>query len=329
MRISILGDGAWGSTLAILLARKGHEIFIWGPHEENVNSINRLRENRIYLPGVEFSEGIVAVSSFSCLVDSELIFLAVPSVFVPDLLKRIAREVDVSKKKWVIATKGIHPETYKLSAEMVKEIISPCGIAVLSGPAIAREVVSGLPTALVVASEEEEFAIEVQHLLSDTNLRLYRSDDPIGVGLGGAIKNVVAIACGICDGLNLGTNAKSALMTRSVSEMARVVTALGGRKETVYGISGLGDMITTGFSIHSRNRAFGEAIGKGADPIYYLENSGKTVEGAYTVRAIMEIKQRMGLDLPISEAVYRIIYDKLSPERAIKELMNRPLKSED
>ncbi len=329
MNISILGDGAWGSTLAILLAQKGHSVLLWGVNNENIKAINRLRENPLYLPGIEFPDNVTATNSFSHLQGSDLIFLAVPSRFVKDVLQQVRDIGDFRDIGWVIATKGIHPDTYHLMSEIVDELISPKVLAVLSGPAIAREVVSGLPTALVVASTDEDFAQNVQYLLSSDSLRIYRSDDVIGVELGGALKNVIAIACGVCDGLGLGTNSKSALMTRAISEMARVVVALGGRRETVYGVSGLGDMITTGFSVHSRNRSFGEAVAVGTDPIGYLKQSKKAVEGAYTVKAVMEIKKQYGLDLPISEAVYEIIYEGLSPEQAIHRLMNRPLKSED
>ncbi len=327
--IAVLGDGAWGSTLAILLGRVGFKVRLWGRSRENVQVINRLRENPSYLPGVEFPDGVTATASFGDLSEAKLILLAVPSRFVPDVLKEAKTKVNLSKAGWIIATKGIHPQTYQLMSEIVEELISPENLGVLSGPAIAREVVSGLPTALVVASKNEAFAKEVQEILSSDVLRIYRSTDVVGVELGGALKNVIAIACGICDGLGLGTNSKAALMTRAVSEMARVVVALGGRRETVYGISGLGDMITTGFSVHSRNRTFGEAIAKGVDPLEYLKNSKKAVEGAYTVRALMRIKEELKIDLPISECVYRIVYERLSPTRAIKDLMRRPLKSED
>lgn len=327
--ISVIGDGAWGSTLAILLAQKGHNVLLWGVNAENIKAINQLRENPLYLPGVEFPDNITATNSFSHLQKSDLFFLVVPSRFVRDVLQRVRDNGDFRGIGCVIATKGIHPETYQLMSEIVDEIISPEKLAVLSGPAIAQEVISGLPTALVVASTDKDFAKEVQYLLSSDSLRIYRSDDVIGVELGGALKNVIAIACGVCDGLGLGTNSKAALMTRAVSEMARVVVALGGKKETVYGISSLGDMITTSFSVHSRNRTFGEAIAMGRNPIDYLKQSKRAVEGAYTVKAVMEIKKQYGLDLPISEAVYEIIYEGFSPEQAIQKLMNRPLKSED
>ncbi len=326
--ISILGDGAWGTSLALLFAEKGIDPLLWGPSEENIRAINVQRENLAYLKGVRLPERVSATADLEeWIAFSETYVLAVPSRFVPAVLDGL-RNLGLRGGRWIIATKGILAQGHRRMSQLLEDNVAPDLVGVLSGPAIAREVVAGLPTALVFACEDEDFGGEVQRLLSDEKIRIYTSGDVLGVEWCGGLKNVMAISAGICDGLGLGTNSKSALLTRCVAEMSRFVVGVGGRKETVYGISGLGDLLTTAFSPHSRNRRFGEAIARGSDPQEYLRKSTTAVEGAYTVPAVLDLARELGISVPISEAVYQVVFEGLSPEEALRRLMSRPLKSE-
>ncbi len=328
--ILVLGDGAWGTTLAILLARKGFSLKIWCPSKENANLINTLRENKKYLPGVILPDNIIATNKLELLDKTELVILALPSRFVAELIKTIIKSSkNWADTAWCIATKGIDFRTYETMSQLINRFLSPKHLAVISGPAIAREVVLGFPTALVVAGQNQEFAKGLQQLFCTEFLRIYRSSDVIGVEVGASLKNVIAIAAGICDGLGLGTNSKSALLTRGIAEMSRFAEAVGGRPQTIYGISGLADLMTTAFSPFSRNRSFGEAIGKGEDPQELLERSTKAIEGAFTVKAVVEMAKRFNIEMPISKEVYNVVFNSKSAKKALFDLMQRPLKSED
>ncbi len=326
--ICVLGDGAWGTTLALVLARKGFDVCLWGAFKENIEQIISYRENRAYLPGIDLPDKIRPVSDISRAIDGvEFIVLAIPSRFVKGVLLNIHQK-GLSISRMCIAVKGMDLEEKKTMSELCTEIFPNITLAVLSGPAIAKEVALQQPTALVCASQDSDFALFLQEVFYSDYLRIYHSDDVIGVELGGSLKNVIAIAAGICDGLGFGTNTKAALLTRGIKEMARFIVARGGREATAYGISGLGDLMTTAFSPLSRNRSFGEDIAKGRDPKRLLQESKKAIEGAYTVSAVSEIADELGIDMPITRQVYSVIFESKSPTLAVKELMLRPLKQE-
>ncbi len=325
-KIAILGDGAWGTALSIILSEKIKKIFLWGIDEENLKAINELRENPKFLPGAIIPENVSAISTIPS--DIQDYILAIPSKFVKESLIRLKTICLKKGRNWCIATKGIDAIELKTMSQILSEIISPDRIAVLSGPAIAREVVSKMPTALVVASKEIEFAKMWQDLLSNDYLRLYSSDDIRGVELCAALKNIFAIGAGICDGLKLGTNAKSAFITRALVEMSRFVVSMDGKIDTVYGIAGVGDLVTTCFSLHSRNRRFGEEVARGTNIKNYLSKSIHIVEGVLTTKAVVEIADKKGIDMPICRQIYDVIFEGKPPKSAITELMKRPLKQE-
>ena len=327
-KIAVLGDGAWGTTLSIVLAKKSIPVTLWGAFAENVNEINRFRENRAYLRGVPLPDGIEVTSDIEAAIsDKDLIVLAVPSRFVGATLENILSS-NVSINNICIATKGMDFDSRQTMSELVYSFFPEAEVSVLSGPAIAMEVAKEQPTAMVCAGKDASVVKQIQELFSTKYLRIYRSDDVTGVELGGSMKNVIAIAAGVCDGLGFGTNAKSALLTRGIIEMARFICLRGGRKETVYGISGLGDLMTTAFNPLSRNRSFGEAIAKGEDPISILNTSKKAIEGAYTVKLVKELADEHKIDMPISQEVYDIVFKGKPPLSAFESLMLRPLKAE-
>lgn len=326
--ICVLGDGAWGTTLAIVLARKGFDVRLWGAFKEHIEEIVSYRENRAYLPGIELPDRIRPVSDISVALDgAEFVVLAIPSRFVKDILLNI-RHKGLNISRMCIAVKGMDLEERKTMSELCAEIFPNIILAVLSGPAIAREVALQQPTALVCASQDSDFALSLQEVFYSDYLRIYHSDDVIGVELGGSLKNIMAIAAGICDGLGFGTNTKAALLTRGIKEMSRFIVARGGREATAYGISGLGDLMTTAFSPLSRNRSFGEDVARGGEPKRLLQESKKAIEGAHTVSAVKEIADELGIDMPITRQVYGVIFESKPPILAVKELMLRPLKQE-
>ena len=326
--ITVLGDGAWGTTLSVVLARKGFDVCLWGAFEENVADIAKHRENRAYLPGIVLPDSIKVTSDISeALNNPDFVILAVPSRFVKGVLLSV-KDKGIKISRMCIAVKGLDLKEKKTMSEMACQIFPEIIIAVVSGPAIAREVALQQPTALVCASKDMNFASCVQESIYSDRLRIYYSDDVIGVELGGSLKNIMAIAAGICDGLGFGTNAKSALLTRGIKEMARFIVARGGKESTAYGISGLGDLMTTSFSPFSRNRSFGQDIARGANPEELLRTSKKAIEGAYTASAIKELADELGIDMPITNQVYDVVFKGKPASVAVKELMLRPLKPE-
>ena len=327
MKIGFLGGGSWGTALGIMLYEKNNDVYIWEIDKERVERVNKIREIEEFLPGVKIPEGIVYSNDMEKVIEeADIIVLAVPSHALRSVISNLPSSYK-PKRLCVSVIKGIEVETKKRMSEIWKEFFD-VPIAVISGPSIAREVVRKMPTSVVCASEIKEIAVEVQHIFSAPYFRIYTSDDVIGVELGGALKNIIAIAAGISDGLGFLTNTKGAILTRGMVEITRLGVAMGAKKETFAGLSGMGDMITTSFSENSRNRYVGYWLGKGKKIDEILKGMRMIAEGVRTSKAAVELAKNNGVEIPITESVYRIIYEGSHPKDEMKRLLSRPLKDE-
>jgi glycerol-3-phosphate dehydrogenase (NAD(P)+) len=330
-RIAVIGAGAWGTALAAHAARFGHDVRLWAREDDVVRDVNEHHENRPLLPGVSLPPSIRAsTNAAEVLAGAELVLLVPPSAFLRSVASSIAQHVPADARV-AIATKGIENESLLLMVDVVAQAmpkVDGASLVALSGPSFAREVASGLPTDVVVAARDESAARDVQVALHTPFFRVYTSRDPIGVEVGGAMKNVLAIAAGACDGLGLGTNARAALVTRGLSEMARLGVALGGDPLTFMGLSGVGDLILTTTGALSRNRTLGLKVAEGADPVKYLASQRAVAEGYLTAKAAWQLAQKLGVDVPITEQVYRVLHENRPLLEAMKELMTRALKDE-
>lgn len=329
-RITVLGAGSWGTTLAQVLAHKGKDVSLWAREEEVRASIAERRENSMYLPGVELSSGIAPFTSIEEALDgSDCIVSVIPSHGLRGVFSG-ARGFIRDGALVVSATKGIEEGSMMPPSGVISEALSgkAFSFAVLSGPSFAKEVSRALPAALTAASASVESARRVQDEFSTNYFRVYTNDDVTGVELGGALKNVVAVASGISDGLGLGHNARAALITRGLAEMARLGVKMGARKETFSGLSGLGDLVLTCTGPLSRNYSVGVSIGKGEAIGDITGRMLEVAEGVKTSRATRELALRNGVEMPIAEAVYSVIYEGKQPREAVLELMGRDLKGE-
>jgi len=330
MQVSVLGAGAWGTALATVVASRGHQVALWTWEAEHARAVTAARENVAFLPGV-LLEPTVSVSSELevALAGAELVLVVVPSQAVAATARR-ARPFMPPGAAVVCATKGIDGETLELMSEVLgRELRLPAErLAALSGPSFAREVARRLPTNLVAASTSPELARRVQEALVTDWLRVYTSLDPIGVEVGGALKNVIAIAAGACDGLGLGENTRAALITRGIAEMARLSQAKGGDRLTMAGLAGVGDLVLTCTGTLSRNRVLGIKLGQGQSLEQALAESQGVAEGYYTAKSAVALAQRLGVDLPISTAVESVLYGGRSPVEALRSLLARPLHAE-
>lgn len=328
MRIGVIGDGGWGTALSILLLSKGHRVVVWGNFPDYTEQMRRRRENFKFLPGVPLPESLCLTNSLGEVVaEGELLINAVPTQYIRDVFKRLKPHYE-SGTPLLSVSKGLERGTHKRCSEIIGELISDVPLAVLSGPSHAEEVARKIPTAVSVASEDENLAMMVQEIFATDEFRPYTNPDPIGVELGGALKNVIAIAAGICDGLGFGDNTKSALLTRGLTEMIRLGVRLGAEKTTFFGLSGIGDLMTTSFSKHGRNRAVGERIGRGETLDEILASTEKVAEGIWTSESVVELADKFGIEMPISREVYKILFEGASPLDSVLSLMRRPLKSE-
>jgi len=326
-KVSVIGDGGWGTTLALLLAEKDCNVTLWSYDCNYAEVLENTRENKKYFPGFKIPEEIRITSDLdSATVDKDFIVLAVPSKFFRSVVKNIKKFSN--EAIFISVAKGIEIDTFKRMSEVINEELGEVNIAVLSGPSIAYEVAVKKPTSVVVAAYREEIAGKVQELFFTSYFRVYTSEDVVGVELGGALKNIIAIAAGICDGLGLGTNSKSALLSRGLAELIRLGKFLGAEPQTFFGLSGMGDMITTCFSYRSRNRWVGEEIGKGKKLDEVLERMEMVAEGVYTVKAVNNFIKLYNIDMPIAHKVYEVLYENKSPDIAVRELMARGPKSE-
>ncbi len=329
MKVVIIGGGSWGTALAKVLAEKGHKVSLLVRRKEVEEAITRERENPFYLPGIKLPYGIEA-SLFpeEAFFEAELAFWIVPSFVLKDVLLRL--KTFAEKVPFHISgIKGIDFESEKTPYFILKENLpSGAKVLVLGGPSFAKEVACGLPTAVVLAGDEEEVAKELQEAIAMPYFRVYRSTDPVGVEIAGALKNVIAIASGISDGLELGLNARAALITRGLVELVKLGTRLGGQISTFYGLAGVGDLLLTCTGALSRNYRVGYALGKGEKLSEILQELKQVAEGVKTSAVVHRIANRLKLELPICEAVYEVLYKGESPKKCLERLLSRALKSE-
>ena len=325
--IAIIGCGSWGVALAIHLAKLGNNIKMWSFSEEEKNLINNEKKCK-FLPNVEIPEGVEATTSFKEAIEgSDFIIHVTPSKFTRDTVKQYKEFV--KDQPIVICSKGFEKSTMLTLDEVVQEEIPNAKIAVLSGPSHAEEVSVAVPTVLVVASKYDFVLKLVQDTFMSSKMRIYTSRDVKGVELGGALKNIIAFCAGVAAGIGLGDNTFAALITRGLAELSRLGVALGGQKETLYGLSGLGDLIVTCLSEHSRNRRAGKLIGQGKSLEETKNEVGMTIESIDNIEVAHELGKLHNIEMPIVEAVYGILYKGLKPEDAVDMLMNRSKKSED
>jgi len=325
--IAVLGAGSWGTALAIQLARNGNDTRLWGHDPGQIASMRELAENRRYLPGHPLPDGLHLYDELSCLDGVQDLLIVVPSHAFRETLQAIKPRLrDGCRISW--ATKGLEPDSHKLLHQMVLEELGERPMAVISGPTFAREVAEGLPTAVTVASNDEFFAMDLARRLHGANFRAYTSEDITGVEIGGAVKNVLAIAAGIADGLGYGANTRSALITRGLAEMMRLGVALGGKQETFMGLAGLGDLVLTCTDNQSRNRRFGLALGQGKSAEQALVEIDQVVEGIQTANEIHALAGKHRVEMPITEHVFRVLHDGMSAREAVVSLLNRDLKPE-
>ncbi len=325
MKVGVIGGGSWGTALAHLLGRKGYEVFLWALEPEVVRSINDERVNATYLPGVTLSCRIHATFHLDeVLKNVHLLVNVVPTQYIREVWASIKGEVPVVPM--VSASKGIEVATGKTVDGIFLDLFGP-GVrerwACLSGPSFAREVAQGLPTAVTVASWSSDVARELAQVFITTRFRVYTHDDVVGVELGGALKNVIAVAAGMCEGMGLGYNARAALITRGLAEMSRLGVAMGARPLTFLGLSGMGDLVLTCTGDLSRNKTVGFRMGKGEKLQDIMRGMAMVAEGVSTSKAVVQLANRMGVEMPISAEVYRILHEGRDPEKALTELMDR------
>lgn len=328
-RVAVLGAGSWGTALAALLSRHGAMVRLWGRDPALLAEIEAARENRRYLPGIRLpSELRVEPSLADAVADVGLALVAVPSHAFAEVLG-VLRAVLPRGSGLAWATKGFDPESGRLLHEVALETL-PQGtpIAAITGPSFAREVAEGKPGAVTVHSPDPAFAEQVAALLHTGWFRAYTGSDLIGAGLGGAMKNVLAVATGVCDGMGLGANARAALITRGMAEMLKLNAALGGRPETLMGLAGLGDLVLTCTGDLSRNRRLGILLGQGVPLAEALARIGQVVEGVQTARILIRHIERAGLELPITEHVHRVLEGELTPEEGLRRLLAREMRAE-
>ncbi len=319
-RVGILGDGGWGTTLALLLASKGFEVCLWGAFPAYVEKMRKSRENTKFLPGFKIPKNLRLTSSLRDVSESsEILLLVVPAQYLRGVLLRLKKQGDW-KKKYVIAAKGIETGSLKTLSQILREIFGNVPTAVISGPNIAREVALKIPAAASVASRDVKFAGQVRQLFETETFRLFESQDVLGVELGGALKNVIAIGAGIAEGMGYGANTRAVFFARGVAEMARLGKIMGAKRETFMGLSGLGDLATTCLSPHSRNHWLGCEIGKGKKLQQILRQTEMVVEGVETTRSARRLSAKYKVSMTISEAVYKILFKKENPRYLIDAL---------
>lgn len=337
MQITVLGAGAWGTALAQVAASQGHSTCLWTWLPEHADAMQEARQNEEFLPGVPLHQDITIASSYEkALRGAELVVVVVPSHAVRKTMEAARPHLD-PKARIVCASKGIEQGTLALMSETIADALSDSPeekerlverIAVISGPSFAKEVARSVPTNLVAACRDENFAALLQDTFSTPWLRVYTSNDPVGVEIGGALKNVIAIAAGACDGFSLGTNTRAALITRGIAEMSRLVRALGGQPATAAGLAGIGDLILTCTGDLSRNRTLGYKLGRGVSLEEALATSEGVSEGYVTAKSAQELAKKAGVDLPICQEVYAVLYEGKDPQLALKSLLSRPLRAE-
>ncbi|MCD6460652.1 NAD(P)-dependent glycerol-3-phosphate dehydrogenase [bacterium] len=330
-KVGIIGDGAWGTALGLLLDRSGYKLSVWGYFPDYIDQLNQTRENIKFLPGLKIPESITFTSDMRVCADNcDLILLAVPSHVMRNTCRTLKSVLKKNKDYpfFLTVSKGIENNSLLRMSQIIGQELDTANVAALSGPTHAEEVSRCIPSAAVVGGKNEYINNYVQKLFSTDFFRVYTSEDIIGVELGGALKNVIAVAAGISDGLGFGDNTKAALITRGVAEITRLGVAMGANPLTFAGLSGIGDLIVTCTSRHSRNRGLGEIIGKGKTLQEALEGMEKVAEGVKTVLSVKQLSVKYKVETPIAAKVYSVLYDSLNPFDAFTDLMLRPLKQE-
>jgi glycerol-3-phosphate dehydrogenase (NAD(P)+) len=329
MKISVLGDGGWGTTLAILLSQKGHNVTLWGAFPDYILYLNKNRINKKFLPGIKIPKEIIITPDLKEAVEKKnLIILAMPSQYMRKTLKKVKQFSYSERTIFLSVSKGIEIGTLKRMSEIIYEELGNVKLAVLSGPTIAQEVARGIPTVAVIASFDGKIKKYLQDILMTESFRIYTNNDIIGVELGGSLKNIIAIACGISDGLGFGSNTKAALLCRGLVEISKLGKAMGAKTKTFSGISGLGDLVTTCISPYSRNRSLGEQIAKGKSLKKINSQMQMVAEGLPTTRSAYSLGLKYNIDLPITREVYNVLYKNKSPLKAVNDLMLREKKEE-
>jgi len=329
--LAILGAGAWGTALARAQSERGERTRLWTWQAEHATQMREERMNRAFLPGFTLPEGVDPNADLEyTLTGASAVILVVPTAGFRDTLEHAKPYIDPTATL-IIATKGIEPGSLMLLTEVVASVLGPSAhgrCVVLSGPSFAKEVALGLPTSLVAASHSAELATRVQQRLSSDHFRVYAGDDPIGVQVGGALKNVIAVAAGACDGLGFGYNTRAALITRGLAEIARLALAKGGHALTLAGLAGLGDLVLTCTGELSRNRTLGYELGCGKSLTDALSGLGHVAEGVVTADSAYHLAQRLGVELPISGEVYRVLFEHKPVKEAVRAVLGRPLTRE-
>ena len=322
-KVTVVGSGSWGTALAVMLAKNEHEVTIWSRRQDAVDELLNDRKNERYLPGIEIPENIKATTDREQAVKgADIIILAVPSRAVADTV----RDFSPYLKTWQIlvnVAKGLEPGTLLCLSDVIEREAPQCAVCVLSGPSHAEEVARGIPTTCLITCENEAVAKVVQEEFANPRFRLYTNTDMVGVEIGAALKNVMALAAGMSDGLGFGDNTKAALMTRGMAEMKRLGIAMGGKPETFAGLSGIGDLIVTCTSMHSRNRRAGILLGKGKSLQETLDEVKMVVEGVNTVQAACALAERYNVSMPITQTIYKVLFEEKNVEDAVLELMTR------
>lgn len=328
-RFAVLGSGAWGTAVAIVLAQNPqHEVALWSARPENAGDWHRRRENVRLLPGVMIPPGILLTTDIrQAVVEADILIAAIPTAFLRKTLEQIASAIP-GRTPLLSLAKGLENQTFCRPTEIARQVLGERSVAVLSGPSHAEEVARGLPTTLVAASDDLALAQWIQQCFATERFRVYTNFDLLGVEFAGALKNVIGIAAGINDGLGFGDNAKAALLTRGLAEMARLGVALGASAPTFWGLAGMGDLITTCISRHGRNRAVGERLARGESLSQIQASTAMVAEGVFTARSVAEKSRQMGLAMPISNEVYKVLYEQKDPRAAVTDLMLRELRSE-
>jgi len=325
-KFTILGMGGFGLALAVMLNNFGHDVTVWSAFKQEIDDISRDGENKQKLPGIKISEEINLTDDLNAVSNSEIVIFGVPTKFIRKVAKQISAYL--SPETIIVNTsKGLEEESLKRMSEVIEEELPKNPIVVLTGPSHAEEVALGIPTTVVVASKNMQYADYIQSIMSNNTFRIYINDDVIGCELGGSFKNIIALCAGICDGMGLGDNTKAALMTRGITEIARLGVALGAKDETFAGLTGIGDLIVTCTSMHSRNRRAGILIGQGVSPVEAVERIG-TVEGYICTKTAYALAQKVGIDMPITEQCNNVLFNGLKVKNALSNLMGRPKRHE-
>ena len=328
MQIAIIGDGGWGTALGLVLHRNGHHVTLWGPFPDYLDEVRRSGENRKFLPGVKLPAELVwTADRAQAVAGAEAIVLAMPSRFYRQVLASFAPLIH-GAPLMVSVSKGLDKETHRRLTEVAEEVLGRRPVAALSGPSHAEEVARGIPTAVAIACPDLAVAGALQQVFNNPAFRIYTTDDVVGVELGGALKNVIAVAAGISDGIGFGDNSKAALITRGLAEITRLGVARGAHPETFAGLSGIGDLIVTCASKLSRNRGVGERLGRGEKVDAILGSMEQVAEGIWTCRAALELARELGVDVPITEQVVAVVHESLDPRQAVQTLMARDPKPE-